>query len=283
MRHVLVLLALGALAAVAATDARAQAVPCSASPFTVVALQADGPMPATATVEAGKELDFLNQTDVALTVTSSGLPLGATLQPGECIGVLAGVGEYPYSVSGYAAGDAAGWVHVAPAPTVTISQHASIAYGQRTLLSGTAVGTPGTPVVVWARPLSAQARTQIGTVVPVDGIWSLSVAPKVGTEYTAGFADAQDQRVLRVRPNLVVRKKGHTITISVAARLFRPTLWLFRYTPAAEMVWTGVRSTTATSAGGATFKNVPAGRYYVAVLGGSLYLDNATEPFQIRR
>ncbi|HVH51866.1 MAG TPA: hypothetical protein VM690_06950, partial [Gaiellaceae bacterium] len=155
--------------------------------------------------------------------------------------------------------------------------------GQRTTLSGTASGQLGTPVVVWARPLNATHQTQVGTAIPVGGSWTLSVAPKVGTEYTADFADAQDQRLLNVLPNLVVRRAGHTISASVTARLSHPTLWLFRYTPAAAMLWTGFRSTTAGSNGRAIFKRVPAGRYYVAVLGGSLYLDAASEPFNIRR
>jgi hypothetical protein len=277
------LASLAVLVAVASGGARAAAPPCSASPWVRIELQAGGPLPASVTLEAGKELDVVNETDGPLTMTSGPLALSASLQPGECIAVVAGPGTYPYSVSGYPAGDATGWVYVTPAPLVTIAQHASVAYGQRTVLSGTASGPPGTPVVVSARPLNASQATEIGSVMPVRGTWTLSVGPKVGTEYTADFGDAEDQRVLRVIPGLVVRKTGHTITATVTARLVHPAVWLFHYTPNAAMLWTGFRSTTAGPKGIATFKRVPAGRYYVAVLGGELYLDNGSEPFNVRR
>lgn len=279
MRYLIVLLVVAALGAAAPAGA---ATSCTASVSAWIELQADGPIPASVSVEAGKELDVVNQTDVALTVTSSLFAVSPTLQPGDCVAVVAGAGDYAYSVSGYAAGDVSGSVEVMPAPTVTISAHAAVAYGQRTRLSGTASGQPGTPVVVWARPLNSTRQTQIGTVTPVGGTWTLSVAPKVGTEYTADFADAQDKRLLNVLPNLVVRRTGHTVSASVTARLSHPTVWLFHYTPAASMLWTGFQSKAADSGGHATFKNVPAGRYYVAVLGGSLYLDAASEPFNIR-
>lgn len=274
---VLVVAVLGAAAPAAATTT------CTASVSAWIELQAEGPLPAAVSVEAGKELDLVNQTSAALTVTSSLLSSSATLQPGDCVAVVAGAGDYAYTVSGYPTGDISGSIQVTPAPTVTISPHAPIAYGQRTKLAGTASGQPGTSVVVWAQALNATQPTQVGTVVPVAGAWTLSVAPKVGTEYTADFADAQDQRLLNVVPNIVVHRAGHTISAVVTARLSRPTLWLFHYTPAAAMLWTGVRSTTAGSKGRAAFTHVPAGRYYVAVLGGSLYLDAASEPFNLGR
>ncbi|HET8894086.1 MAG TPA: hypothetical protein VFM96_08335 [Gaiellaceae bacterium] len=271
------------MAAIVAAAPAGATTTCTPSASAWIELQANGPLPAGASVEAGKELDLVNQADVALTVTSSLFDVSPTLQPGDCVAVVAGAGNYAYTVSGYPTGDVSGSIQVTPAPTVTISPHAPIAYGQRTKLSGTASGEPGTAVVVLARPLNATKPTQVGTVVPVGGAWTLSVAPKVGTEYIADFADAQDQRLLNVLPIIVVRRDGHTISALVTARLSRPTLWLFRYTPAAAMLWTGFRSTIAGSGGRATFKNVPTGRYYVAVLGGSLYLDAASEPFNIRR
>ena len=281
MRYFLAGLAVVVLGAAAPAEARTSTLACSASPFSKIELQAGGPMPFTATVEAGKELDVMNETDGALTITSS--LLTASLQPGDCVAVVAGVGAYPYSISGYSTGDVSTWLYVIPAPVVTISQHASISYGQHTVLSGTAIGPAGTPVIVSARPLDASQPAQIGSVTPVRGTWTLSIAPKVGTEYTVDFGDAQDQRIVRVIPDLVARRKGHTVTVSVKARIARPTVWLFRYTPKALMLWTGVRSVTAGSNGLATFKNVPSGRYYAAVLGGDLYLDNGSEPFNIGR
>ena len=279
MRYALALFIVVALAAVAPAGA---ATTCTPNVSAWIDLQAAGPIPASVSVEAGKELDFVNQTDAALTVTSTLFAMSPTLQAGDCVAVVAGAGDYAYTVSGYAAGDMSGSVQVLPAPTVTISPHAAIAYGQRTKLSGTASGQPGTSVVVWARPLNSTQQTQIGSVTPVGGAWTMSVAPKVGTEYIVQFADAQDQRLLSVLPNLVVRRTRHTISASVVARLSHPTVWLFHYTPASSMLWTGFRSKQADSGGHATFKNVPTGRYYVAVLGGSLYLDAASEPFNIR-
>lgn len=280
MRYVLALFAATTLAAAAPAGA---ATTCTPNVSAWIDLQTAGPVPANVSIEAGKELDFVNQTDAALTVTSSLFAMSPTLQAGDCVAVVAGAGDYAYTVSGYAAGDVSGSVQVLPAPTVTISPHAAVAYGQRAKLSGTASGQPGTSVVVWARPLNSTQQTQVGTVTPVGGMWTLSVAPKVGTEYTADFADAQDQRLVSVLPNLLVHRTGHTISASVLARLSHPTVWLFHYTPASSMLWTGVRSKQADSGGRATFKNVPTGRYYVAVLGGSLYLDGASEPFNIHR
>ncbi len=252
---------------------------CSGEPVARIELQAAGPVPPNVTLQAGHELDFVNETDGPLAVA---LGDGALLQAGECVAVVLAAGDYSYTVSGYAAGDANGWIHVTPAAFVTIAQHASIGFGERTVLSGTALGPPDAQVAVWARRLDVSQRTEIALISPLHGTWRLSVAPQVGTEYTVGFAGAQDQRILNVRPNLSVRKTGHTIVVSVTARLAHPAVWLFHYTPTKLMLWTGFRSATAGSKGVVTFTHVPSGRYYAAVLGGNLYLDNASEPFNVR-
>lgn len=284
MRYPLALLGLVAVCAAAPAGAHS-ATGCSGIPGARVELQAGGATPADVTLQAGQELDFLNETGGALTVTTSLQGETVSLQPGECEALIGGVGEYTYSVSGYPGGAAvAGTFSVTPAATVTITPHASIVYGQRTVLSGTANGgPPGVGVAVWSRPLDRAQGTQIAIVTPVHGSWSVKVAPAVGTEYTATFAGVQVQRVLSVQPDLRIRKAGHTIRISVVARLSHPSIWLFRFTPNGVMLWSGFRSTTADSNGDAMFKHVPTGRYYVAVLGNTLYLDNASEPFQVDR
>lgn len=254
------------------------AATCSGEPVARIELQSGGPAPPYVTLKAGEELDFVNETDGPLTVA---LGDGALLQAGECVAVVLAAGDYSYTVGGYAAGDAKGRIYVTPSAVVTITQHASIGFGDRTVLSGTAVGPPGARVVVWARRLDVSRRTQIAIISPTHGTWRLSVAPPVGTEYTVAFAGAQDQRILRVRPDLRVRHTGHTIVVSVTARLAHPAVWLFHFTPSSLMLWTGYRSATASSTGLVTFTHVPSGRYYAAVLGGSLYLDNASEPFQV--
>ena len=278
LRYALALLWLVALGTAPSVGAHAT-VACSGEPVARIELLAAGPAPQYVTLKAGEELDFVNETDGPLTID---LGDGALLQPGECVAVVLAVGDYTYTVAGYAAGNATGRIYVTPAAFVTITQHASIGFGQRTVLSGTAVGPPDATVVVYARRLDVSQRTQIGVVSPIRGTWQLSVAPPVGTEYTVEFAGAQDQRVLRVRPNIRVQRTGHTILVSVTARLAHPTVWLFHYTPNQFMLWTGFRSATASSNGLATFKHVPSGRYYAAGLGGSLYLDNASEPFQVK-
>ena len=140
----------------------------------------------------------------------------------------------------------------------------------------------------WKRSLGVAAACALCLVPPVVLAQTGPATPYpilfvTQVPIAVDFADAEDQRLLRVTPNLVVRHTGHTITATVAAKLSHPTVWLFRYTPSAQMVWSGVRPTTANSSGVATFKRVPAGRYYVAVLGGTLYLDNGSEPFNIPR
>ena len=278
MRYTLALLCLAVLCTAPSVGAHPTAA-CSGYADAVIQLQAGGPFPPNATLRGGQELDFANETDGPLTIS---LGDGALLQPGECVAVVLAAGDYTYTVAGYAAGDVQGSIHVTPAAFVTISQHASIGYGQRTVLSGIATGPSDTQVVVSARRLDASSQTQIAAVSPIHGTWQLSVAPPVNTEYTVAFAGAQDQRVLRVRPNLQVKRTGHTIVVSVTSRLAHPAVWLFHYTPNQVMLWTGFRSATAGSTGRVTFTHVPSGRYYAAVLGGTLYLDNASEPFQVR-
>ncbi len=277
MKYTLSVLCLVALCAAPSIGAKTSAA-CSAEPAARIELQAGGPFPPNATLEAGRELDFVNETDGPLTVA---LGDGALLQPGECVAVVLAAGDYSYTVSGYAAGDAMGSISVTPAAVVTITPHASIGFGERTVLSGTAAGPPGTNVIVSARRLDVSQSTQIAVITPVHGTWRLSVAPPVGTEYTVRFGTAQDQRILRVRPQLRVRRTGHTIVVSVTSRLAHPVVWLFHFTPNNLFLWTGFRSSTASSNGVVTFKHVPSGRYYASVLGGSLYLDNASEPFQV--
>lgn len=279
VRYTLALLCLVVLGTAPSVGANAAAT-CSGNADARIELQTSGPAPAYVTLEAGRELDFVNESDGPLTVA---LGDGALLQPGECVAVVLAAGDYSYTVGGYAAGDARGWIYVTPAAVVTIAPHASIAFGERTVLSGTAGGLADARVTVWARPLDVSRRTQIAVISPVHGMWRLNVAPQVGTEYTVGFGGAQDQRVLRVRPDVRVRRTGHTIVVSVTARLAHPAVWLFRFTPSRLMLWTGFRSATAGSNGLVTFKHVPSGRYYAGVLGGSLYLDNASEPFNVRR
>ena len=258
------------------------ATACSPAAGGVVDLNAVGPTPTVLTLTAGQELDFANQSGEALSVTTSADNETAALQPGDCAAFVSQTpGDYTYTVSGYPGGDVIVTLSVLADATVTIAPHASIAYGQRTVISGTASGPANTSVVVSARPLNRSQPIPLAVLTPLHGGWSIVVAPPVATEYTASFGSAQTQRILSVRPDLHVRHAGHTIDVSILARLSHPPVWLFRYTPNDQMLWSGVRSTNADSSGHATFHNVPTGRYYVAVLGNNLYLDNGSEPFQI--
>jgi hypothetical protein len=275
----LVLLCLG----VAGSAAAGRAVSaCSGAPAAQVELQETGPSVTAVALKAGQELDFVNETSDSLPLTTDLPDAPAALDPGACAAFVIPAGRYQFTV-GYPSGDVSGTVEVAVPALVTISQHASIVYGSRTVLSGTASGPAGEPVVVWARPLDAGEETRIGAVTPVGGAWRLSVAPRVDTRYTAVLADAQDVRILNVQVHLRVRRVGHTITASVVPRLGHSSVLLFQFTPDRLMLWSGFRSARLDASGTATFRNVPKGRYYVSVLGGSLYLDTATEPFGVGR
>lgn len=262
--------------------ARPDAMPCPGTPNVFIELQPTGPVPLNASLQVGQTLAFVNQTSDALTVTTTLHGQTASLDPGACAVFSGEIGQYQYT-AGYPSGDIVGTFTIVPAPIVTIAQHASILYGTRTVISGTAQGPTGEPVVISARPLDASEPTQIASMAPVDGSWHLAVAPRVGTEYTASFAGVEDKRILRVRLELHVRRTGHTVIASVVPRFGHSTVLLFRFTPNLLLVWSGFRSAHVDAFGIARFRNVPNGRYYVAVLGGSLYLDTASEPFAVGR
>lgn len=272
------MLAVGVLAACGA--GHADTLPCDAT-AAIVALQPTGPSPLAVTARPDQMVDFVNQTDASLTVTvADGQP--AAVGPNDCIAFPGATADYSYTVSGYAAGDVVGSVHVAVPATVTIAPHASIFYGTHLTLTGTATGPAGSHLDVWARPLDSPQRHFVASLMPAaDGTWQLPVAPSTGTEYTAVYAGASFQRIVNVQPLLHVRKRGRTITATIVPPSGRFTVQLFRYTPAQVMLWTTVRTTQADGGGVARFRRVPPGRYYVGVIGGSRYLDTASEPFNL--
>lgn len=268
-----------AIAIVAALPASADPAPCS-SGAVVVALQDGGPTPVAATVQPGQAVDVVNQTASSLTVTGpdgAASPLGA----GGCVALPGSAVDYTYTVGGYPAGVVTGTVRVVAPASVTIAPHVAILYGAKAVLSGTASGAAGTRVVVYAQPVGSPAQKRIASLAPASGVWHLDVAPTAGTLYTATFGSASVQRVLSVQPILKATRRRGTITARVEPAAIRLTVQLFRYTPARSMPWTAVRTARADGAGVATFRKVPAGRYYVSALGGTLYQDTATEPFNI--
>jgi hypothetical protein len=282
MRTVVAVALAAAVSAVMPGTGRPDATPCPGTPNVFIELQPTGPVPLNASLQVGQTLAFVNQTSGAITVTTTLQGQAASLDPGACAVFSGEIGQYQYT-AGYPGGDIVGIFSIVPAPIVTIAQHASIVYGTRTVISGTAQGPAGEPVVISARPLDVAEPTQIASVAPVDGSWHIAVAPRVATEYTAFFAGVQDQRILRVTLELRVRRTGHTVIASVVPRLGHSTVLLFRFTPNLLLVWSGFRTAHVDAYGVARFKNVPTGRYYVAVLGGSLYLDTASEPFSVGR
>jgi len=282
MKRAVALVAVAAaVSAVMPGTGHPDATPCLGTPFIVIELQPTGPVPLNATLRVGQTLGFVNQTSGPITVTTTLHGQTAALEPGACAVFGGEIGQYQYT-AGYPGGDVVGTFTIVPAPIVTIAQHASILYGARAVISGTAQGADE-PVVISARPLDVSEPTQIASVAPVDGSWHLAVAPRVGTEYTASFAGVEDKRILRVRLELHVRRQGHTVIASVVPRFGHSTVLLFRFTPNLLLVWSGFRNAHVDAYGVARFRNVPTGRYYVAVLGGSLFLDTASEPFSVGR
>ena len=91
MRYLLALLCLLALSTAPSVGAHAAASRAREAPAVRIELQADGPAPAYVTLEAGRELDFVNESDGPLTVA---LGDGALLQPGECVAVVLAAGDY---------------------------------------------------------------------------------------------------------------------------------------------------------------------------------------------
>jgi dipeptidyl aminopeptidase/acylaminoacyl peptidase len=268
------------VAAAAVANARQS---CDWNPGVRVELLPDGVTPRDVRLKAPQELVFVNHTTGPLTVTTTFGADHATIAPGDHFGFSTAPGNYTFTVAGYPDGPRYGTFSATAAGAVTIAEHASIRYGERTVLSGTAHGPAGARVVVWAHPLDASRQTQIAAVTPFRGGWHVSVSPRVATQYTASFAGAQDQRILRVRLNLRVHRAGHTVTAWVVPRFGHSSVLLFRFTPSRLLLWSGFRDARVDPNGVATFRNVPSGRYYVAVLGGSLYLDTASEPFGIGR
>ncbi|HEY5433907.1 MAG TPA: hypothetical protein VIK13_01620 [Candidatus Limnocylindrales bacterium] len=255
---------------------------CDWNPGARVELLPTAPTPQDVALKAPQALVFVNHTTSPLTVTTTFQNEHATIAPGDFFDFNTQPGSYRYTVSGYPDGLRQGTFYAAAAGSVTIAEHASIRYGQRTAISGTAQGPAGARVVISARPLTASHPTQITAVTPVRGAWRLIVTPHMATEYTATCAGAQDQRVLRVQLDLRVRHVAHTVTASFLPSVAPGPVSLFRYTPSKLILWSDFRSARANAHGAATFKNVPSGRYYVGVVGGNLYLDTASEPFQVR-
>jgi TolB protein len=266
------------VAAAAVTNARES---CDWNPGVRVELLPDGVTPQDVRLKVRQELVFVNHTTGPLSLTTTFGGEQATIPPGDFFGFTPDPGSYSFTIAGYPDGPRRGTFSATAAGAVTIAAHAFIRYGERTLLSGTARGPAGARVVVWAHPLNASRQTRIAEVTPVRGGWQVSVAPRVATQYIASFAGAQDQRILRVQLDLRVHRAGHTVTASVVPRFGHSSVMLFRYTPSRLLLWSGFRDARVDPNGIATFRNVPGGRYYVAVLGGSLYLDTASEPFGI--
>ena len=255
---------------------------CDWNPGARVELLPGGVAPTDVGLRARQTVAFVNHASFPLDVSTTFQDAHGTVQPGDVFGVTPGAGDYTFTVSGYPDAPRRGTLTVSTAGAVTIEPHAAVRYGQRTVLSGTAVGPAGA-VSVWAHPLDSSQATHLGALRPVDGRWSLSVAPKVGTRYTAVYGGAQAERVVKVLPDLQVRRGRGTVTATVRPlpRLARHSVLLFRFTPGSATLWSGFRTARTDRHGVALFRAVPGGRYYVAVAGDTLYLNTASEPFNV--
>ena len=237
--------------------------------------------PSIVTVAAPKEVVFVNHLTRPVSVTTTLRGAAGRVDPGRSLGFSTQPGEYEYTVDGYPDGvPRRGSFVVTAAGHVTAEPHAPLRYGSQTVLKG-AAGPAGGAVTIRGRAFGAKALSTVATVKPSGGRWQLTVAPKISTTYEVTYGGATAERLLRVMPNLKVSRNGGTVAVSLkpAGAVARSPVFLFRLHGAG---WDEYRSLRVTG-GGAVFRKVPGGRYYVAFAGGDAYWSTATEPFTVRR
>jgi WD40-like Beta Propeller Repeat len=235
-------------------------------------------------LKASQQLVFVNHTANVLTVTTTLHDQHATIAPGGFFGFVTEPGTYDFAVSGYPDGvPRRGTFVAAAAGSATIDAHASIRYGDRTVLTGTAKGPAGGAAIIRARPAGSSSFATVATVKPVGGRWRLSVAPRITTTYRVTFEGSVSDRLLRVRPALRVARSGSTLRVSLApaAPLVGNLVFLFRIR--ADGGWAQFRTGRIGRSGVVLLRQLPNGRYYVGFAGGDRYWSAASEPFTIRR
>ena len=274
----------GAQAIVAASGGPSNAMSCDWNPGVRVEMFDSNVSSSAVSLKAPQQLVFVNHTANALTVTTTLHGAHATIAPGGFFGFVTEPGSYDFTVSGYPDGvPRRGTFVAAAAGSATIDAHASIRYGDHTVLTGTAKGPAGGAAIVEARPAGSSSFATIATVKPAGGRWHLSVAPRITTTYRITFEGSVSDRLLRVSPALRVARSGGTLRVSLApaAPLAGSLVFLFRLRP--NGAWAQFRTARVGRSGLAVLRGLPAGRYYVGFAGGDRYWSAASEPFTIRR
>jgi hypothetical protein len=237
--------------------------------------------PQATTLLAPAELVFVNHLPTAVTVAFDGRR--ASLAPGATYGFATKPGDFSFVVTGYPDGvPRRGTLTADAAGRASIEQHAAIRYGTSTVIAGSAVGVPGEPVVISAKPYGSTRARHVATVQPVGGRWQVSVAPRVTTLYQVSYAGAPAERRLRVTPSLRVSRAGRVVraTLAPIAGVRGKRLFLFRL---AGRGWDEVADVRVGAAGQAVLTAPAPGRYYVGFAGDAAYWATASEPFTIGR
>src|SRR3954470_750385 len=217
--------------------------------------------PQVASLLAPAELVFVNHLANGVVVAFNGHR--AALSPGATYGFATSPGDFPFTVTGYPDGvPRRGLLTAEAAGHASIEQHAAIRYGTSTLLTGSAAGVPGEPVVITAKPYGSDRATRVATVQPAGGRWRVSVAPRVTTLYHVSYGGAPAERRLRVTPTLRISRSGRTIraTLPPAGGVRGKPLFLFRL---AGRGWDESASVRIGASGAAAFTVAAPGRYYV--------------------
>jgi hypothetical protein len=237
--------------------------------------------PQVTSLLAPADLVFVNHLPGEVVVAFDGRR--AALSPGETYGFATSPGDFSFTVTGYPDGvPRRGRLTAEAAGRASIEQHAAIPYGTSTLLTGSAAGVPGEPVVITAKPYGSDRATRVATVQPAGGRWRVSVAPRVTTLYHVSYAGAPAERRLRVTPTLHISRSGRTVraTLAPAGGVRGKPLFLFRL---AGRGWDETASVRIGASGQAAFNVAGPGRYYVGFAGNAAYWATASEPFTIAR
>ncbi len=237
--------------------------------------------PQVTSLQAPADLVFVNHLPTTVVVSFDGHR--AAVLSGGTYGFPTSPGDFSFTVTGYPDGvPRRGRLTAEAAGRASIEQHAAIRYGTSTVLTGSAVGVPGEPVVVTAKPYGSARATRVATLQPAGGRWHLAVAPRVTTLYHVSYAGAPAERRLRVTPALRVSRSGRTVhaTLAPSGAVRGKTLFLFRL---AGRGWSEAASARIGAAGQAAFTVAAPGRYYVGFAGNAAYWATASEPFTIGR
>jgi hypothetical protein len=234
-------------------------------------------------LKAPQELDFVNHTANALTVSVTLHAQQATVQPGGYAGFKTEPGSYTFMVTGYPDGvPRRGTFDVAAAGHATIEQHAAIGYGSSTTITGVARGPAGGTVSVAAQAAGATGYRTVATVTPAGGRWHLTVAPRITTSYRIRYEGDETVRLLRVKPKLKVSHGSSVVRVALSpgAGVAGRPVYLFRLT--ASGGWSQARQARLPRSGVAFFRQLPPARYYVGYQGNDRYWSAASEPFTLR-